>query len=291
MNPPKTFDNYQILVRNEFEKKKNDLYAGQLISPSTGTLKDLLLICYDKSLSQDKEIFNRFYGLKSDKEGHKQIEESSPDKLRSLRSFLMGITNSPSNYIVELTAILIDFNPRPYGKYLNEDPLEQSKNENQPEDIINTSENIPKETETQIIIQNKSNRRWTPLFIIIVLIIGILSFNVFIMDCNLMVWKNDHYEKVDCKTIEDDTLGKSYIKLNEYLLSNMKKIKVDSSTTFFNKDGTACIWYYKISDNELEYFTAPGIHPETGKTLKAITSYMIEGYVTNRKNDVGKRKP
>jgi len=31
----------------------------------------------------------------------------------------------------------------------------------------------------------------------------------------------------------------------------------------------------------LEYFTAPGIHPQNGKTLKPVTSYIIDKYLRN----------
>ena len=35
-------------------------------------------------------------------------------------------------------------------------------------------------------------------------------------------------------------------------------------------------WIIKVV---LQYFTALGLHPETGKTLKPITQYMIDKYI------------
>ena len=44
-------------------------------------------------------------------------------------------------------------------------------------------------------------------------------------------------------------------------------------------DGSERLWYGKNKNKELEYFTAFGKHPETGKTLKPITKYMIAKYI------------
>jgi hypothetical protein len=50
---------------------------------------------------------------------------------------------------------------------------------------------------------------------------------------------------------------------------------------FFNEDGSVKLWYGKNKNKDLEYFTALGLHPETGKTLKPITQYMIDKYICN----------
>ena len=39
------------------------------------------------------------------------------------------------------------------------------------------------------------------------------------------------------------------------------------------------ILYGKNAAKEYEYFTHPGLHPETGKTLKPISRYIIKKYI------------
>ncbi len=52
------------------------------------------------------------------------------------------------------------------------------------------------------------------------------------------------------------------------------------ATDFF-VEGTErpLIWYYKTKEEEIEYFTSPGLHPTTGETLRKITPYIIQTYV------------
>ena len=49
-----------------------------------------------------------------------------------------------------------------------------------------------------------------------------------------------------------------------------------------NQDGREQIWYGKNNRGELEFFTSQGLHPETKKTLKKITKYMIDKYVCKK---------
>lgn len=108
--------------------------------------------------------------------------------------------------------------------------------------------------------------------LLLVSITGISSYVGFqsgAEDC--MVWKEDQYVAIPCTGAANE---ESY---NGYVLENLRKIEVSDTTTFF-KNGAARIWYNK-SNNKLEYFTSPGIHPENGKTLRPITEYMIARYV------------
>ena len=86
-----------------------------------------------------------------------------------------------------------------------------------------------------------------------------------------MIWKEDHFEKTICSGADNEEI------LRAFRLENFKKIVPTDTTTFF-KNGKAQVWYDK-SNKELEFFTAPGIHPVNGKTLKPVTSYIIEKYI------------
>lgn len=88
-----------------------------------------------------------------------------------------------------------------------------------------------------------------------------------------MRWEKDHFEQVSCT-------GSRYEEpLNPVRLENFKKLLVSDTTSFF-RNGEPRVWYDK-SNGKLEFFSAPGIHPENGKTLKPITRYMIKKYIRN----------
>jgi len=83
-----------------------------------------------------------------------------------------------------------------------------------------------------------------------------------------------------------DNIGSAeVIPLNQYVLDNFKKITVSDTTTFF-KNGDydmPVVWYGKSSNKkEHEYFNRPGLHPETGKTLKPISRYIIKKYILSK---------
>jgi len=92
-----------------------------------------------------------------------------------------------------------------------------------------------------------------------------------------MVWEGTHYVEAnfDATKVQNGTL-KLY---KEDRIENFRRIEPDSTYTFFNKNGSVRLWYGKNSQGDLEYFTDLGLHPETGKTLKPITQYMINKYI------------
>ncbi|MGS2765069.1 hypothetical protein [Sinomicrobium sp. M5D2P9] len=108
------------------------------------------------------------------------------------------------------------------------------------------------------------------------LIIGI-CYQIFMPKQQWMEWKSDHYTEVkfDSKKLNSGTL-KLY---KEERILYFKKIKPDCNTEFFTDKGIENLWYGKNEKGKLEFFTDQGLHPETGKTLKAITPYMIRKYI------------
>lgn len=88
-------------------------------------------------------------------------------------------------------------------------------------------------------------------------------------------WMGMEYQAVSCS---GEKLQKGF---NQDLLENFKRIEVNADTEFF-RHGQPQVWYYKNGE-ELEFYTAPGLHPENGRTLKPITKYMINKYVKGKK--------
>lgn len=123
----------------------------------------------------------------------------------------------------------------------------------------------------QNFLSSKKTLAIISILIIVIAVSGYIGFKNGESHC--MVWKHDHYEKVDCT----GSIGEK--KIVPYIFNNFRKVQVSDTTTFFKK-GEVQIWYDK-SNNDVEFFTAPGIHPSNGKTLKPISEYMIEKYIKN----------
>ncbi len=124
-------------------------------------------------------------------------------------------------------------------------------------------------------ITNRKSSKKQKAWIIGLILVPLLGVSAYVgyqtgkEEC--MVWKDNHFEKTICSGSRNE----EPLKLSR--LKNFKKITPTDTTTFF-RNGKVQAWYDK-SDNELEFFTAPGIHPENGKTLKPVTNYIIEKYI------------
>ena len=86
-----------------------------------------------------------------------------------------------------------------------------------------------------------------------------------------MYWNGEIYVEVFCgEKIE----GTEVLGLNEEA-KLMRKITRPDTLTEENSLGK--VWYDK-SNNHVEFFTHYGKHPENGKTLKEVTSHILEKY-------------
>ncbi|MBS7233504.1 hypothetical protein KHA90_21045 [Flavobacterium psychroterrae] len=95
-------------------------------------------------------------------------------------------------------------------------------------------------------------------------------------DC--MQWSGDHYDIVDCE-LKIEGIGKSVnIEILDPTLVNLKKIKVCDTTTYFDKNGVAIIWYAKTA-NGVDFFNVHGRHPENNSPLRPVTHYILNKYV------------
>ena len=117
-------------------------------------------------------------------------------------------------------------------------------------------------------------------------IMGIVSFLCLIsistyyafQDKECMQWSGDHYEMVDCDLKIQGLAKSANIEIIDPTLVNLKKIKVCDTTTYFDKNGVAIIWYAKTA-NGIEFFDAHGRHPENNSPLRPVTHYILNKYV------------
>ncbi|CAA9198929.1 hypothetical protein [Flavobacterium collinsii] len=111
----------------------------------------------------------------------------------------------------------------------------------------------------------------------ILCLIGLITYFAF-PDKECMQWSGDHYEMVDCDLKIQGFAKSANIEIIDPTLVNLKKIKVCDTTTYFDKNGVAIIWYAKTA-NGVEFFDAHGRHPENNSPLRPVTHYILNKYV------------
>jgi hypothetical protein len=130
-------------------------------------------------------------------------------------------------------------------------------------------------SESGSVFKSEANYKKSKAWIIALILVPLLGVSAYVGYQNgkeeCMIWKEDHFEKTTCSGDENEEI------LRTFRLENFKKIEPTETTTFF-KNGKAKVWYDK-TNNELGFFTTPGIHPTNGKTLKPVTYYIVEKYI------------
>ncbi|MBL1411020.1 hypothetical protein [Sphingobacterium faecale] len=115
------FEIFKEAVRAAYLMKKNDrsLPYDELEKPSPGDLRNLFLLLMAGGLSpEDQDTFVHFFKYRGEyAELDTHIRRYDLDKFRPLRNYILGYTSNPSEDIVKMLAILIDFQPRPYRQW------------------------------------------------------------------------------------------------------------------------------------------------------------------------------
>jgi len=121
----------------------------------------------------------------------------------------------------------------------------------------------------------KRHSKWIALFGVMIIIgLGIIFFSD---NQRWMEWDTNHYVEVsfNAKKLQEGTL-KLYKKDR---IENFRKVSLTCDSVFFNANARPNFWYGKNSRKQLEYFTGLAKHPETGKSLKPLSQYMINKYI------------
>ncbi|MBW1655244.1 hypothetical protein [Flavobacterium quisquiliarum] len=319
-----TFEDYKNAIKAKYEVEIDGEYSTNLSSPTPANLKKLCIKRFQSNNNKDDlNAFESFFDFPFDKDKKNLFGDDEMNKLQAVKRFLLGKTEKPAEDTIQLAAILVDLQPRPFNKFRKQideedmsmyneltnrnvpnqivssgDLVDEVKIENstdsketfdaqEPEPILSEeSETIqdeePKPTAMTIspsfpIDDNPKPNKWKYFAIIAVLFgLGLITyFNLSKKEC--IQWSGNHYEEVSCDLkIQGIGTFNSPEPYDERII-NLRRIKVSDTTTFFRNE-KAIIWYAKVGDS-IQFFNTHGMHPETGRALKPITSYIINKYV------------
>jgi len=269
-----TYKDYIVGIKAKYEVEKEGIFSSYLSKPSPALLNDYCKILRQKGLSKiDEETFQLFYNSPN----------FDNDKFRPICNFFKGKTENPSQDILDMMAILVDFNPRPLGKFLERKgnafgEMEEVKEEINTQNRVVKEKSVPTATDA---IQIKNRFKSSILTIGVLfgfLILSLFVYNSYYSHKPCLEWQSDRYIEVECsKQINGFADLDSKKPYNENLLVLRKIIPTDTTTYFRNEK--AVVWYCKNNQGDIELFNAPGHHPENNKPLKAITEYIIEKYL------------
>lgn len=278
-----TFDDYILAVRSKYEVEKSKVYSDFLLKPSPAQLRDLCLIIHDKGLSKkDKEVFEFFFKTKPDLELRKAIENIDVEKLKKICNFLNEKSQTTSKNSLNLIAILVNYELRPFSLFLDSDLI---LDRGETKDIAKPTSGVKDILQENELQKLESSRRIKKkiaagfLGLIGLTSIGYTAKSLIAPEPQCMQWQKNHYEVVDCN---DENEQQGFLKQYDIIpydadQSRLIKIEVSDTTTFF-KNGKAILWYCKVGDKP-EFFSTHGLHPVTGKALKPVTKYIVEKYV------------
>ncbi|WP_291871689.1 hypothetical protein [Maribacter sp.] len=284
----KTSESYQKKILEKYKKEKGGEMNSFLMEPTTRQIREACMYLLEKRSSKDDNyILNRFFQFKNEENKWREIQNFDANKFRPIVNFLKNKAKKTSPENIELISWLIDFKPRPLQEYLKSnfsdidqnEFIENKKSIDYKRELIGSkNEEIGKENQkkikTFIILITIA---FTAVFLIVIAPkIKILGAITMKEDNKCMTWAKTHYEKVLC-TKKFNTKTEP---IDPIRLANFKKVEVSMATSFFNEDtNQPLLWYYKNKKGEIEYFTAPGLHPVHGETLKKITETIINKYV------------
>lgn len=270
--------NYKEGVRQKFEVERKGEFASFLLIPSRAMLRKLCVERLKNSTSKDDlKTFALFFGFEFEL-GNMNKLKSETDRFRPVENFLKGETDLSEIEGINLAAILVDYQPRPFLKFDKFDLEIESVDFNKEEGIEWKNEKFNLVNKPGLNLKKKIGIGL--LSVLGLFSVGYTAKEMVLPTKECMQWQVDHYEEVDCDV--KGIVSFNYVfPIDEYQFK-LKKIEVDSNFIFF-KGKKPVVFYCKVNGKP-EFFNQLGKHPETEQVLKEVTPYIIDKYVKNKKD-------
>lgn len=313
-------ESYKKALKDYYEKEKARENYHSLLNPTSAGLRNILISKMNEELDDsDKKIIESFFEIPFTEVTPNKLR-SETDRFKALANFLKEKSGGSDLRRLEMIALILDFKQRPYLKFVkinkntskvedvtanvethfdSEEPIVESGNNKVEktkidadadaesieivENKLNIHEVINVPRELSIKKENNFSFKKFGIIGIVAVIIGISLFlnfrNWTTKDC--MIWNGEKYEAVDCSETMN-SFAETTLPKDDKLIKDFRKLKVDNKTSFFDAKGNPKVWYVKNPNGTLHFFNQPGLHPETGKTLRPISRYIIQEYVLNK---------
>ncbi|MFV5688903.1 hypothetical protein ACM55M_09805 [Flavobacterium sp. ZT3R25] len=287
-----TLEDYKAAVKLKYELEKIGTHSSFLLNPSRAKLRKLCGELFKNNTNTDDlKSFSAFFQFDFVLNCSNKLKDQT-DKFRPIETFFKGETDLTDIEAVNIAAILVDFNPRPYLKFSKQEAFKKenilitSIESADTEDVFGVAKIVKNKSSSsdQSIqpssLEKKELRIFQKKLVIpgLVVVAMLSGFGyIFLPKKECMQWQKDHYEAVVCETKAVGIVNLySTMPLNKNML-NFRKIEICDTTTFF-KHNKPLLWYYKTRDH-LDFFNGPGFNPENEKPLKPITQYMVDKYI------------
>jgi len=300
--PNNTVNDYKEAVRIKFEKEKNGPFSNYFNPASQANLRDLCWkILTSEPSSDDLNVYYDFFKSKFDPAAE-DISITYTDKFKKVGDFLKRKSEPAKIDTINLAAILVNFELRPYQKFfkyadkenftydngfsksdtkqdsqnIDEEVKQEQKNENG-QILTDTAKTTnSSDVKTKSLVNLPKTLKYIGFTTVSTFCLIALYFMFFYKPC--MQWSGDHFEKVSCD-LEVNGIGNfNVVEPFDKTIFDLKKINVCDTTSCFDKNGEAVVWYAKTA-NGIDFFNGHGRHPETNSPLRPVTRYILNKYV------------
>jgi hypothetical protein len=274
---------YKKAIRVKFEEEKTKEYSSFLLVPSRAKLRQLCIERLKHSESiDDLKSFEIFFSFQFESSNKNKLQAAT-DKFRPIETFLKGETDLADIEGINVAAILVDFQLRPFKKFaklISKDLDEEDKETNlattKPSNLIKNEEK-PAFLRDEVIVASKRNLK-QKVGIGSLMVLGLFGVkSMFFKEKECMEWKEDHYEMIDCQSEQVGFANTKIIKPYDKIEFGRKELTVCDTIKFFKGDKPV-VWYSK-KDNVVQFFNMDGENPENDAEIKKVSHHIIEKYV------------
>jgi len=153
-----TLEEYKKAIKIKYELEKEGEYFDYLYSPSRGKLRDLCWIIFENNPTQDDlKVFRNLLCLDFDHTKKNKFKEQK-DKFRPIETFFKGETDPLNIDAINLAAVIVDFQPRPFKKFNEKCRTEEARQIESAEkgrEVVEVENDI---IETECFVENEKSK-------------------------------------------------------------------------------------------------------------------------------------
>ncbi len=122
-----TLEEYKKAIKIKYETEKEAEHFDYLYNPSRGKLRDLCWLIFENNPTKDDlNVFRNLFCLDFDHTKKNKFKEQK-DKFRPIETFFKGETDPLNIDAINLAAVIVNFQPRPFKKFNEKCRIEEAK--------------------------------------------------------------------------------------------------------------------------------------------------------------------